>query len=230
MVKTKYFYIMGSASGVGKTTLCEGLLSQLLFTGYLPEKLAYIKPMTQCIDKQGVTGFCENKGIAHRSIGSVVFNKGFSKGFIDGSTKNSVELLKELLATISQISENKDIVIVDGIGNPSTGSVIGISNVDIAVSLNAPVLFVGKAGIGSAIDDTILAVNFMQQGGIKNIALVYNKVKSSELLSVKYYLSKCLAGLLPNIPVLDFIINHPHMDNHTIHRSAALITNWFKAQ
>ena len=221
---------MGSASGVGKTTICEGLLSQLLFNGYQPEQLAYIKPVTQCTDKQAVTVFCEREHIAHRSIGSLVFKKGFTKEFIDGLTKNSAMLLQDILAEISYISENKEIVIVDGIGGPTTGTVIGISNVDIALSLAAPVLFVGKAGIGAAIDDTILAVSFMQQQGIKNIALVYNKIESSELVNVTHYLSKRLAELLPNVPVLDFIANHTQLYGRTKQHSAAKIYQWFNSQ
>ena len=181
---------MGSASGVGKTTLCEGFLSQLLQHSYQPDQLAYIKPMTQCTDKQEVTTFCENQGIAHRSITGLVFKKGFSKDFIDGLSKNSAMLLKDILAEISQISENKDIVIIDGIGGPSTGSVIGISNVDIARSLGAPFVFVGKAGIGAAIDDTVLALSFMQQHGIKNIALIYNKIELAKLNIIKRYVGE----------------------------------------
>jgi len=221
---------MGSASGVGKTTICEGLLSQLLLSGYQAEQLAYIKPMTQCTDKQAVTVFCENEHIAHQSIGSLVFKKGFSKDFIDGLSKSSSMLLEDILAEIAQISADKDIVIVDGVGGPSTGSVIGVSNVDIALSLDAPVLFVGKAGIGAAIDDTILAVSFMQNQGVKNIALIYNKIQSSELISVKHYVSKRLAELLPNVPVLDFIANHTQLDSKSKHRSATKISQWFNSQ
>ena len=221
---------MGSASGVGKSTLCEGLLSQLLLGGYKPEQLAYIKPMTQCTDKQAVTAFCQREHIAHRSIGSLVFKQGFTKDFIDGLTKSPAELLQELLAEISLISENKDRVIIDGIGNPSTGSVIGVSNVDIARSLAAPVLFVGKAGIGSAIDDTILAVSFMQQQGIENIALIYNKIQPSELVNVKYYVSKRLSELLPNVPVLDFIAEHKQLDSQAKHPSADKVSQWLNAQ
>ena len=222
--------MMGSASGVGKTMLCEGLLSQLLVKGYHPEQLAYIKPMTQCTEKQAVTVFCEREHIAHRSIGSLVFKNGFTKHFIDGLTKNSAELLEEVLTTISQISKDKDIVIIDGIGSPATGSVVGVSNVDIALSLAAPVLFVGKVGVGAAIDDTILAVSFMQQQGIQNIALIYNKIPPGELVSVKYYVSKRLAELLPNVPVLDFIANHAQLDSHSKHQYAAMISQWFNSQ
>ena len=206
-------------------------MSQLLLDGCQPEQLlSYIKPMTQCIEKQAVTMFCEYKHIAHQSIGSLVFSKGFTKNFINGLTKTSDRLLEDILAEISQISENKEIVIIDGIGGPSTGSVVGVSNVDIARSLAAPVLFIGKAGIGSAIDDTILAVNFMQQRGIKNIALIYNKIESSELDSIKHYLTKRLAELLPNVPVLDFIANQTPLDNRMEQQSAAKICQWFNSQ
>lgn len=179
---------MGSASGVGKSTFCEALLVQLLSKGYKSEQLAYIKPMTQCTEKQAVTEFCEQENIDHQSIGSLVFSKGFSEDFIGGLTKTSAVLLEDILVEIAQISANKEIVIVDGVGGPATGSVVGVSNVDIARSLAAPVLFIGKPGIGSTIDDTILAVSFMQQHEINNIALVYNKIEQSELVKVKHYL------------------------------------------
>jgi|LWDU01.1.fsa_nt_gi hypothetical protein len=40
---------MGALSNIGKSTLCEGLLSQCLSDGYQSEQFAYIKSMTQCI-------------------------------------------------------------------------------------------------------------------------------------------------------------------------------------
>lgn len=221
---------MGSSSGVGKTTICEGLLTQLLFKGYKPEQLAYIKPMTQCTDMQAITAFCESKHISHQSIPGLVFKKGFTKDFIDGLTKTTANLQEDILTEISRLSVDKDIVIVDGVGGLSTGSVIGISNVDIALSLNSPVLYVGKAGIGDAIDDTVLAVSFMRQQGIKNIALIYNKIQPSKLISIKYYVSKRIAELLPNVPILDFIPNHTQLDSQAKSKSASEICQWFNSQ
>ena len=230
IVKTKYLYVMGSASGVGKTMLCEGLLAQLLSQGYSADQLAYIKPMTQCIDKQEVTVFCETRHIEHRSIAGLVFKKGYTKDFIDGLTKNSTQLLEDICTEIAQISQNKAVVIIDGIGGPTTGSVIGVSNVDIALALDAPVLFVGKAGIGAALDDTVLALSFLQQQGLKNIALIYNKIAARAVSDTKYYLGKRLAELYPDIPVLDFIASHAPLDNQYKRQSAEKISQWFFAQ
>jgi len=70
----------------------------------------------------------------------------------------------------------------------------------------------------------------MQQQGVKNIALVYNKIESSELVNITHYLSKRLAELLPNVPVLDFIVNHTLLDSKSRHWPASKISQWFISQ
>lgn len=70
----------------------------------------------------------------------------------------------------------------------------------------------------------------MQQQGIKNIALIYNKIQSSELISVKHYVSKRLAELLPNVPVLDFIADHTQLDSQAKQQSATIISQWLNSQ
>jgi BioD-like phosphotransacetylase family protein len=71
---TKYIYVMGSESGAGKSTVCMGILAQLLASGLAPNQLAYIKPVTQCIAKQTVALFCEQTKIPYDDIGVLVFN------------------------------------------------------------------------------------------------------------------------------------------------------------
>src|SRR5512136_1569399 len=96
---TKYIYVMGSESGAGKSTVCLGILAQLLESGLTPDQLAYIKPVTQCVAKQTVALFCEQTKIPCIDIGSLVFKKGFSRDFIDGLTKHSGELRAEVVAS-----------------------------------------------------------------------------------------------------------------------------------
>jgi len=196
---------MGSESGVGKSTVCLGILAQLLASGFTADQLAYIKPVTQCIEKQPVALFCEQEHIAYRDIGSLVFDKGFSKDFIDGLTPGSDELLAEVLATIVDMGKGKAAVIIDGIGDPSVGSVVGVSNVDVALSLACSVVFVGKPGIGAAIDNTVLCVSFMQYKGLTNIGIVYNKIPVEAFAEIKNHVTKRLPELLPEITLLGFI-------------------------
>jgi dethiobiotin synthetase len=222
---TKYIYVMGSESGAGKSTVCMGILAQLLASGLAPKELAYIKPVTQCIAKQNVALFCEQTKIPYADIGNLVFRKHFSRDFIDGLTKRSDELKVDVLASIHHLGKGKEVVIIDGVGDPSVGSVIGVSNVDVAFSLPCSVIFVGKPGIGAAIDNTVLCVSFMQHKGLTNIGVIYNKIPLTTFAEIKKYVTKRLPELLPEVTLLGFIGNDQIVDTHINEE----IARWFNA-
>ncbi|MGZ8225582.1 MAG: AAA family ATPase [Methylococcaceae bacterium] len=213
---THYLFVMGAESGVGKSTVCEGILALLLAEGYAPEQLAYIKPVTQCIAKQPVAAFCEQANITYRDIGSLVFQKGFSRDFIDGLTPNSSELLDEALTTILAVGKDKKMVIIDGVGDPSAGSVVGVSNVNIALSLPCKVIFVGKPGIGAAIDNTVLCVSFMQAKGLKDIGIIYNNISLETLSDMTSYVTKRLPECLSDITLLGFVPRQPQLHQGSV--------------
>jgi len=226
---TKYIYVMGSESGAGKSTVCLGILAQLLASGYAPNQLAYIKPVTQCIAKQAVALFCEQTKIPCMGIGNLIFRKGFSRDFIDGLTKRSDELMAEVLASILSIGKDKDVVIIDGVGDPSVGSVVGVSNVDVALSLPCSVIFVGKPGIGVAIDNTVLCVSFMQYKGLTNIGIIYNKIPLSAFDEIKKYITKRLPELLPGITLLGFIGKEKIDETRLKNNVSEEIAQWFSS-
>lgn len=230
---TKYLYVMGAESGAGKSTVCLGILTQLLASGFDADQLAYIKPVTQCVAKQPVALFCEQSYISYRDLGSLVFSKGFSKDFIDGLTPRSDALLAEVLAAIVAIGRGKALVIIDGVGDPSVGSVVGVSNVDVATALACRVIFVGKPGIGRAIDNTVLCVSFMQHQGIENIGIIFNKIPQAAMTETKHYLTKRLPELLPEVTLLGFITNAEASTNmahgfDTFIDRKALLFDWIK--
>jgi len=228
-VDTKYLFVMGAESGTGKSTVCVGILAQLLASGYAPNQLAYIKPVTQCIVKQTVAQYCEQTKIPYLGIGYLVFKKGFSRDFIDGLTKRSDELLVNVVASILSIGKDKDVVIIDGVGDPSVGSVVGVSNVDVAMSLPCHVLFVGKPGIGAAIDNTVLCVSFMQNKGLNNIGIIYNKIPLSALIEIKKYVTKRLPELLPEVTLLGFVGKEHNVETLFQNKSSEEIAQWFSS-
>lgn len=225
-MNTRYLYIMGSESGIGKSTVCLGILAQLLASGYLPEQLAYIKPATQCIKKQAVAEFCAHNHIPCVDMGGLVFKPGFTRDFIDGLTPSSDELLTGVLQTIATIGANKKIVLIDGIGSPAVGGVVGISNIDIAALLPCRIIFVGKPGIGAAIDDTVLCVSFIQGKHKQNIGLIYNQIPATELVNAKNYVSKRIIQLLPNVTPLGFIAQHDDFTS-LLQQPVETIADWF---
>jgi hypothetical protein len=149
---TVRLFISGDRSSVGKTTFCLYLLASLIHMGVDPSEVAYIKPVTQCEEEQPIVKYCESMGIACQGIGPVVFYKGFTRAFLEGSTESSEELLHSVVEAVDRIQEGKKIVLIDGVGYPSVGSICGVSNCDVAKALRAPVLLVGKSGVGDAVD------------------------------------------------------------------------------
>ena len=226
---TKYIYVMGSESGAGKSTVCLGILAQLLASGYASNQLAYIKPVTQCIAKQTVALYCEHTKIPYIDIGNLVFTKGFSRDFIDGLTKRSDELMADVLASILSIGKDKDVVIIDGVGDPSVGSIVGVSNVDVALSLSCKVVFVGNPGIGAAIDNTVLCVSFVQYKGLANIGIIYNKISLSTFAEIKKYVTKRLPELLPEVTLLGFIGKDQVVETYLKDNSSEEIARWFSS-
>ncbi|MFZ2170191.1 MAG: AAA family ATPase [Methylococcaceae bacterium] len=225
----KYIYVMGSESGTGKSTVCLGILAQLLVSGFTPNQLAYIKPVTQCIAKRTVALFCEQTKIPYKDIGDLVFRKGFSRDFIDGLTKRSDELMADVLASILSVGKDKEVVVIDGVGGPSVGSVVGASNVDVALSLPCNVIFVGKPGIGSAIDNTVLCVSFMQCKGLANIGIIYNKIPLSSFAEIKKYVTKRLPEILPDVILLGFIGNEKLVETCLQDGAHEDIARWFSS-
>ena len=225
----KYIYVMGSESGAGKSTVCLGILAQLLASGLTPNQLAYIKPVTQCIEKQKVALFCEQTKIPCLDLGNLVFSKGFSRDFIDGLTKHSDDLLADVLASILSIGKDKKVVIIDGVGDPSVGSVVGVSNVDVALSIPCHVIFVGRPGIGAAIDNTVLCVSFMQYKGLKNIGIIYNKISLPDFAEIKKYVTKRLPALLSEITILGFVGKEQVVETYLQNNVGEEISLWFSS-
>jgi dethiobiotin synthetase len=112
--------------------------------------------------------------------------------------------MSAVLASIIDIGKGKALVVIDGVGDPAVGSVVGVSNVDVATALPCSVIFVGKPGIGAAIDNTVLCVSFMQSKGVKNIGLIYNQIPTDQIFEARKYVSKRIPELLPNVILLGF--------------------------
>jgi len=65
-------FVAGDRSSVGKSSMCLGILGNLLRLGYDPSSLAYIKPATQSESTQLIQLFCEKHNVHCVPIGPVV--------------------------------------------------------------------------------------------------------------------------------------------------------------
>ena len=168
-------FIAGDKSSVGKSTTCLCLLSSLIKLGISTHDIAYIKPVTQCEEEQPITRFCNRLGIACEAIGPVVFYKGFTRAFLAGETETSSELLAKSCDAVKSIGRGKKLVVIDGVGYPAVGSICGLSNAEVAAASNAPVLIIGKSGVGDAVDSYNLNASFFELKGLKVLGGIFNK-------------------------------------------------------
>ncbi|CAM9243051.1 unnamed protein product [Ectocarpus sp. 13 AM-2016] len=184
----------GCGFGVGKSSTCLGLLGALLRREDLcSSDLAYIKPATQCEKPQLVTDWCEANGVACRGIGPVVFYKLWGcfdplplmREFLKGGAGTSEELLQEIKDAVEEISSGKKVVVVDGVGYPAVGSICGVSNGDVAAALKAPVLLVGKSGVGDAVDSYNLNACFFEARGVRVLGGVFNRISTAGYYSLE---------------------------------------------
>lgn len=70
-----------------------------------------------------------------------------------------------MILTIVTDSIGKRVVIVDGVGYPSVGSICNLSNAHIAQALGSPVLLIGKSGVGDAVDSFNINAKYFESYG-----------------------------------------------------------------
>lgn len=76
---------------------------------------------------------------------------------------------------VERISRGKRITIVDGVGYPSVGSIVGCSSADVAVACRSPVLIVGRPGVGDAVDAFNLCASYFEARRVPVLGGILNK-------------------------------------------------------
>jgi len=197
-------FIAGDRSSVGKSSVCLGLLGNLIQLGYAPSQLAYIKPATQCEAPQLVQAYCESVGIACEAVGPLVYYKGFTRAFLAGETGQTTEdLLHGCGQAVDAIAQGKKVVLVDGVGFPAVGSICGTDNASVSKACGYPmagdnhqrhpmgVVIVGGSGVGAAVDSFNLNAAYFEMAHVPVMGGIFNKLS----MDGYYSLENCRAQL-----------------------------------
>lgn len=193
-------FISGDRSQVGKSSVCMGLLGSFLQLGYKPQSLAYIKPATQCEATQLVTTFCDQHAIDYLPS-PIVYYQGFTREFVAGRvSETSSQMLQRVSDTVDALAQTKRILIIDGVGYPAVGSICGTSNAHIAMAcgypitavpssplrIAAPVLLVGKSGVGDAVDSFNLNATYFEFHNVHVIGAIFNRLSLEGFYSLEH--------------------------------------------
>jgi BioD-like phosphotransacetylase family protein len=173
-------YVAGTRMNDGKTITALGLLSAI---GDYYHNVGYIKPVGQKI--QDIDGHKIDKdanlmneifqiGSELMDMSPVAIPRGFTEEYIlHGDPEN---LRRHLVQSYLRASHGKDFMIIEGTGHAGVGTVIDLSNADVAKLLNAPVVLVTLGGIGRPIDEVSINKALFDSKGVNLLGVVVNKV------------------------------------------------------
>lgn len=169
-------FVGGAVTHVGKTSVCLSLLASLRKAGIAAAELAYIKPATQCEAPDLLAAWCKAEGVTNVSGESapLVFYSGFTRSFLQGEQGTSESWIERIQQAVDKLAEGRRVIIIDGVGFPSVGSIVGVDNADIAKACRAPVLLVCKAGVGAAVDSFSLNASYFVSKGVPVLGAVFN--------------------------------------------------------
>lgn len=206
-------YLAATGQNRGKTTFALGLLAALLDRGL---DTAFIKPVGQRYAMVGEVPADEDAILMREVFGlpddlatmsPVHIPRGFTKRFIEGGVTEDLAGL--ITSAFARIGTGRDMVVVEGTGHAGVGSVIGLSNADVAALLGTPAIIVSEAGVGRPIDEIVLNRALFARHGVRVLGAVVNKVDAEAHPSLPDTLRKGLArhgiellGTLPYRPIL----------------------------
>src|SRR3954463_2528544 len=176
----RQLYLAATGMNRGKTTVALGLLAALADRKL---DIGFTKPVGQryaIVDDQPA----DEDAILMRSalgmtdalslMSPVHIPRGFTKAYIKG------EVTPDLGARIRQahatLAERHELLLIEGTGHAGVGSVVGLSNAQVARMLKAPAAIVAEAGVGRPIDEIVLNRALFARHGVEVAGAIINKV------------------------------------------------------
>jgi BioD-like phosphotransacetylase family protein len=209
----RHLYLAATGMNRGKTTVALGLLAALIERGL---ETGFIKPVGQRYDVVDGQPADEDAILMRSALGlrdplsamsPVHIPRGFTRAHIRGEVGD--DLPARIRRAHRQIGRGREAVLVEGTGHAGVGSVIGLSNAQVARMLHAPALIVSEAGVGRPIDEIVLNQALFERHGVEVVGAIVNKVDADANPALPDILRIGLArqgiellGMLPYRPLL----------------------------
>ena len=206
-------YLAATGMNRGKTTFALGLLAAMLERGL---STGFIKPVGQRYALVDGTPADEDAILMRAVFGMtdplevmspVHIPRGFTKSFIRGQVVE--DLGTRIDHAHEQATQGREALLIEGTGHAGVGSVIGLSNADVAARLGAAAVIISEAGVGRPIDEIVLNRALFAQRGVNVVGAVVNKVDVDADPTLLDVLRRGLAmhdiellGVLPYRPIL----------------------------
>lgn len=210
--------IAATGQHIGKTTCTLGIIVKLQNQGF---DVGYCKPVGQqhlvidggMADKDSVL-FGNFLGFQVQPVlhSPVVIASGVTTEYLDDPSGFTFK--EDIVRAGKELEAKHEIVVYEGTGHPGVGSIVDLSNADVAKLLDVDVILVVEGGIGKTIDKLNMSMALFREAGVKIRGVIVNKVHVDKLDRIKLYLEKGLKKLkVPLIGIVpyDRTLSHPIM-------------------
>lgn len=219
MSKLVNIYISSIHQNAGKTTISLGL-----YNIFRERKLrtAFMKPVGQQfvtvknldVDKDTyLMGEVFGGRRQLKDMSPVTIGPGFTEKYIFNPQPGTMR--HEIEKSFKKLIKEQDAIIVEGTGHAGVGSVIDLSNADVASILGSKVIIVSEGGIGKSIDEIMLNKALFDLKNVEILGVIVNKVLPEKFEKIRKAVEQGLKNkgtrLLGVIPV-DAILGAPTID------------------
>ena len=223
-MKYKSIYVAATSQHVGKTTSTLGLVSAFRNRGI---NVGYCKPVGQQyvlhnglnVDKDVIL-FADLLGfeVDPDLHSPVILGSGATSEYLENPSNYNYE--KDILFATNELKNRHDLVIFEGTGHPGVGSVVEMSNADVAKLNGSGLIMVAEGGIGNTIDMLSMCLEKFYRLDVPIIGVILNKVIEEKRAKVAHYVSKWLdKHNIPLIGILPFDKSMSYPNLHIIAES-----------
>lgn len=205
----KSIYVAATSQHVGKTTSTLGLVAALRASGV---QVGYCKPVGQefldlgdlRVDKDALLfSSIMDFQLSADLHSPVILGRGATTSYLDNPKAFDYE--KRIMKASASLQNTHQVVIYEGTGHPGVGSVVDLSNADVAQMVGASVIIIVEGGIGNTIDRLHLALAKFRERQVPILGVIVNKVYPEKLDKIKYIVGKKLREMkLPLLGVLPY--------------------------
>lgn len=226
--RVRRIFIAATRQNVGKTTISLGLIAT--FSKRFAN-IGFIKPVGQrYIDENGykidedsiLMEQIFNFNFSLHDMSPIAVERGYTEKFLDG--KGPDDTAFQIKEAFDHISEDKDVIIIEGTGHAGVGSVFDLSNAQVAKILNSKVILISPGGIGNSIDEIMLNKSVFDNKGVRLAGVIINKVRPEKYDKINKYvriglnrLDIPVLGVVPYIESLDIPTMHDFKDELDMH-------------
>ncbi len=189
----KRIYIAATSQHIGKTTSTLGLVKLLKKKGY---NVGYCKPVGQEGVLNESTGvYADKDAVLFAQVmefemepqihSPVILGPGATQQYLDNPSNYDFE--GDIFRAAEILEKKHEIIIFEGTGHPGVGSVVNLSNAEVAQKLGASVILVVEGGVGNTIDRLNLSLSLFREQKVPIIGVIVNKVLIDKLDKVKHY-------------------------------------------